>query len=122
MTKAEEMAMKTVHDLGVAGVSDVCNYTGLSPDDVTAALNSLRKKRYISIARADWVLQKNEYNEYILVEDILVGLDYFLELTPEGKEAAQGIPNINEPMCIPTTNIQLEKMEELNGERKDGAD
>ena len=36
--------------------------------------------------------------------------------------SAQGIPDINEPMCIPITNIQLEKMEELNGERKDGAD
>ena len=118
MTKAEEMVLKTVHDLGTAGVSDVCNYTRLSPDDVTAALNSLRKKRYISIARADWVLQKNECNEDIPVEDILVGLDYFLELTPEGKEAAQGIPDINEPMCIPITNIQLKKMEE----RKDGAD
>ena len=31
MTNAEEMAMKTVHDLGVAGDWDVCNYTGLSP-------------------------------------------------------------------------------------------
>ena len=107
MTNAEEMALKTVHDLGAAGVSDVCNYTGLSPDDASAALNSLRKKRYISIARADWVSQKNEYNEDILVEDILVGLDYFLELTPEGKEAAQGIPDIDEPMCIPITNIIL---------------
>ena len=28
----------------------------------------------------------------------------------------------NEPLCIPITNIQLEKMEELNGERKDGDD
>ena len=107
MARAEEMAIKTVHDLGMAGVSDVCNYTGLPPDDVTAALNSLRKKRYISIARADWVSQKNEYNEDILVEDILVGLDYFFELTPEGKEAAQGIPDINEPMCIPINNIQF---------------
>lgn len=45
MTKAEEMAMKTVHDLGMAGVSDVYNYTGLSPDDATAAFASLRKKK-----------------------------------------------------------------------------
>lgn len=105
MINAEEMAMKTVHDLGVAGVSDVCNYAGLSPDDATAALNSLRKKRYLRIYRTERVWQKNEYNEDILVEDILVGFDYFLELTQEGKEAAQGIPDINEPMCIPITNI-----------------
>ena len=105
MTKAEEMVLKTVHDLGMAGVSDVCNYTGLSPDDASAAVNSLRKQRYLRVARMERVLQKNEYNEDILVEDILVGFDYLLELTPEGKEAAQGIPDINEPMCIPITNI-----------------
>ena len=34
MTKAEEMALKTVHDLGVAVDWDVCNYTGLSPDNI----------------------------------------------------------------------------------------
>ena len=106
MTNAEEMVMKTVHDLGVAGDWDVCNYTGLSPDDVTAALNSLRKKRYIRIARADWVSQKNEYGD-----DVLVRVDCFWEFTPEGKEAAKKIPDIDEPMCIPITNIQLEKME-----------
>ena len=44
MTKAEEMVMKTVRDLGVAGDWDVSNYTGLSPDDASAAVNSLRKK------------------------------------------------------------------------------
>ena len=44
MTKAEEMVLKTVHDLGAAGVSDVSNYTGLSPDDASAVVNSLRKK------------------------------------------------------------------------------
>ena len=32
MTKPEEMALKTVHDLGTAVDSDVSNYTGLSPD------------------------------------------------------------------------------------------
>lgn len=107
MTKAEKMVLKTVHDMGAAGVSDVCNYTGLSPNAATAALNSLRKKRYLRIYRPERVWQKNEYNEDILVEDIRVGFDYFLELTPEGKEAAQGIPDIDEPMCIPITNIQL---------------
>ena len=40
----------------------------------------------------------------------------------KGLKEAKKIPDINEPMCIPITNIQLEKMEELNGERKDGAD
>ena len=44
MTKPEEMALKTVHDLGTAVDSDVSNYTGLSPDDASAAVNSLRKK------------------------------------------------------------------------------
>ena len=117
MTKPEEMVLKAVRDLGAAGVSDVSNYTGLSPDDASAAVNSLRKKRYLRVARLEWVLQKNEYGD-----DELVRVDCFWELTPEGKEAAQGMPDINEPMCIPITNIQLEKMEELNGERKDGAD
>ena len=102
MTKPEEMAMKTVHDLGAAGVSDVCNYTGLLPDDASAAVNSLRKKRYLRVARMEWVLQKNEYGD-----DELVRVNCFFELTPEGKEAAQGIPDINEPMCIPINNIQL---------------
>lgn len=108
MTKPEEMAMKTVHDLGIAGASDVCSYMGLSPDDASAAVNSLRKKRYLRVARMEWVLQKNEYGD-----DVLVRVDCFWELTPEGKEAAQGIPDIDEPMCIPITNIQLKKMEEL---------
>ena len=58
MTKAEEMVLKTVHDFGTAVVSDVCNYTGLSPDDASAAVNSLRKKRYLRVARFEWVLQK----------------------------------------------------------------
>ena len=40
----------------------------------------------------------------------------------KGLKEAKKIPDINEPMCIPITNIQLEKMEELNGERKDGSD
>ena len=100
MTKAEEMVMKTVHDLGTAGVSDVCNYTGLSTDDAYAAINSLRKKRYLRVARLEWVSQKNEYGD-----DVLVRIDCFWDLTPEGKEAVQGIPDINEPMCIPITNI-----------------
>ena len=44
MTKAEEMVLKTVHDLGAARDSDVYNYMGLSPDDASTAVNSLRKK------------------------------------------------------------------------------
>ena len=93
MTKPEEMAMKTVHDFGVAGDWDVCNYTGLSPDDASAAVNSLRRKRYLRGARCERVLQKNEDGD-----DELVRVDCFWELTPEGREAAQGIPDINEPM------------------------
>ena len=72
MTKPEEMVLKTVHDLGTARDSDVCNYTGLSPDDAHAAINSLRKKRYLSVARLVWVLQKNEYGD-----DVLVRVDCF---------------------------------------------
>lgn len=109
MTEAEEMVLRTVHDLGTAGVSDVYNYTGLSPDDATAAFASLRKKRYLMIARTEWVLQKNEYGD-----DILVGFDCFWDLTPEGKEAAKRIPDIDEPLCIPITNIQLEKWRNAN--------
>ena len=100
MTKAEEMVLKTVHDLGEASDLDVQNYMGLSPDDASAAVNSLRKKGYLWVARFEWVLQKNEYGD-----DEIVRVDCFWELTPEGKEAAQGIPDINEPMCIPITNI-----------------
>ena len=44
--------------------------------------------------------KKNEYGD-----DVLVRVDCFWELTPEGKEAAQKIPDIDEPMCIPITNI-----------------
>lgn len=102
MTEAEEMVLKTVHDLGTAGVSDVYNYTGLSPDAASAAVNSLRKKRYLRIARMEWVLQKNEYGD-----DILVRVDCFWDLTPEGKEAAKRIPDIDDPLCIPITNIIL---------------
>ena len=104
MTKPEEMVLKAVRDLGAAGVSDVSNYMWLSPDDASAAVNSLRKKRYLRVARLEWVLQKNEYGD-----DELVRVDCFWELTPEGKEAAQGIPDINEPMCIPITNITFGK-------------
>ena len=109
MTKPEEMVLKTVHDLGTAVVSDVCSYMGLSPDDASAAVNSLRKKRYLRVARMEWVLQKNEYGD-----DVLVRVDCFWELTPKGRTAAKKIPDIDEPMCIPITNIQLEKMEERN--------
>ena len=44
--------------------------------------------------------KKNEYGD-----DELVRVDCFWELTPEGKKAAQKIPDIDEPMCIPITNI-----------------
>ena len=67
-------------------------------------------------------MQKTNTTKIYSLKIYSLGLITFWELTPEGKEAAQGIPGINEPMCIPITNIQLEKMEELNGERKDGAD
>lgn len=34
------------------------------------------------------------------------------ERNDRGRKAAQRIPDIDEPLCIPITNIQLEKMEE----------
>ena len=117
MTKTEEMVLKTVHDLGTAVVSDVCNYTGLSPVEAGWALNALYRKGYLKIVSTKCECDTNEHGEAINVEVFTL-----FELTPEGKEAAQGIPDINEPMRIPITNIQLGEMEELNGERKDGAD
>lgn len=97
MTEAEEMVLKTVHDLGTAGVSDVQNYMGLLVDDATAAFDSLEKKKYIRIVEHDRDIEEGEYT--------IVRFDCIWELTPEGKEAAQGIPDIDEPMCIPITNI-----------------
>ena len=101
MTKAEEMVLKPVRDLGAAVVSDVCNYTGLSPDDASAAINSLRRKRYLRVARLEWVSQKNEYGD-----DVLVRVDCFWNLTPEGRKAAKKIPDIDELMCIPISNLK----------------
>ena len=117
MTKAEEMVLKTVHDLGIAGYWDVSNYTGLSPVEAGWALDALYRKEYLKIVSMKCECDTNEHGEVVNVEVFTL-----FELTPEGKEAAKKIPDIDEPMCIPITNIQLEKMEELNGERKDGAD
>ena len=47
MTKAEEMVLKTVHDLGAADDSDVQNYMGLSPTKATRVLKSLERKGYL---------------------------------------------------------------------------
>lgn len=107
MTKAEEMTMKTVHDLGTAGASDVQDYTGLSVEDATVAFDSLEKKKYIRIVEHDWDIEEGEHGEYTIVR-----FGCLWELTPEGKKAAKKIPDIDEPLCIPITNIQLEKMEE----------
>ena len=49
MTNAEEMTMKTVHDLGVAGDWDVYNYTGLSPVESGWALDALYRKGYLTL-------------------------------------------------------------------------
>ena len=113
MTNAEEMAMKTVHDLGVAGDWDVCNYTGLSPASAGWALDALYRKGYLKIVSTKCERDTNEHGEVINVEVFTL-----FALTPKGRKAAKKIPDIDEPMCIPITNIQLEKMEE----RKDGAD
>ena len=106
MTKAEEMAMKTVHDLGVAGAWDVCNYTGLSPAEAGLALGSLCRKGYLKVVSMECERDANEHGEAINVEVYTLW-----EFTPEGKKAAKKIPDIDEPMCIPITNIQLEKYE-----------
>ena len=100
MTKAEEMAMKTVHDLGVAGDWDVCNYTGLSPAEAGLALDSLYRKGYLKVASTECECDANEHGEAINVEVFTL-----FELTPEGRGAAKKIPDIDEPMCIPITNI-----------------
>ena len=94
------MAMKTVHDLGVAGGWDVCNYTGLSPVEAGWALDALYRKEYLKIVSTKCECDTNEHGEAVNVEVFTL-----FELTPQGKEAAQGIPDINEPMCIPITNI-----------------
>lgn len=68
MTNAEEMAMKTVHDLGVAGDWDVYNYTGLSPVDAGWALDALYRKGYLEIVSTKCECDTNEHGEVIDVE------------------------------------------------------
>ena len=109
MTKAEEMVLKTVHDLGTAGVSDVYNYTGLSATKATKALKSLARKGYLKIAARRYQCDVNARDEDD-VEITFVG--NLWEFAPKGRKAAQKIPDIDEPLCISITNIQLEKMEE----------
>lgn len=100
MTKVEEKAMKTVHDLGVAEAWDVYNHTGLSPASACLALGSLYRKGYLKVVSTKCECDTNEHGEAINVEVFTL-----FELTPEGKEAAKKIPDIDEPMCIPITNI-----------------
>lgn len=100
MTKQEEMVMKTVHDLGIAGASDVCSYTGLSPVEAGWALDALYRKGYLKIVSTKCERDTNEHGEAINVEVFTL-----FELTPEGRKAAKKIPDIDEPMCIPITNI-----------------
>ena len=100
MAKPEEMVLKTVHDLGVAGDWNVYNYTGLSPVEAGWALDALYRKGYLKVVSTKCECDTNEHGEVANVEVFTL-----FELTPEGKEAAQGIPDINEPMCIPITNI-----------------
>ena len=79
MTNAEEMALKTVHDLGAAGVSDVCHYTGLSPASAGLALDSLYRKGYLKAVSTECECDTNEHGEAINVEVFTL-----FELTPEG--------------------------------------
>ena len=111
MTKAEEMVLKTVHDLGVAGAWDVYNYTGLPVTKATKALNSLTRKGYLKIAARRYQCDVNARDE----DDVgITFVGNLYEFAPKGRKAAQKIPDIYEPMCIPITNIQLKKMEERN--------
>lgn len=68
MTKQEEMVMKTVHDLGIAGASDVCSYTGLSPVEAGWALDALYRKGYLKIVSTKCERDTNEHGEAINVE------------------------------------------------------
>ena len=104
MTKAEEMVMKTVHDLGVAGDSDVQNYMGLPATKATRVLKSLERKGYLKIAAKRYLCGGDAYNGGIAKNTFIGNL---WKLTPKGKEAAKKIPDIDEPMCIPITNILL---------------
>ena len=111
MTKAEEMVLKTVHDLGVAGASDVHNYTGLSATKATKALNSLTRKGYLKIASRRYQCDVNARDE----DDVgITFVGNLCEFAPKGRKAAQKIPDIDEPLCIPITNIQLGETEERN--------
>ena len=68
MTEAEEMVLKTVHDLGVAGDWDVYNYTGLSPVEAGWALDALYRKEYLKIVSTKCECDTNEHGEVINVE------------------------------------------------------
>lgn len=107
MTKAEEIVLEKVWRFGIAGASDTWDYMWLSVDDVTAAFESLAEKGYLEIATKAYRCDVNEHGEAVIV-----GVENLWKLTPKGRESAKKIPDIDEPMCIPITNIQLEKMEE----------
>lgn len=111
MTKAEEMVLKTVHDLGVAGASDVHNYMGLSANKATRVLDSLANKGYLEIAERMYQCDANGRDKDGITIAFVCAL---WKLTPKGRKAAQKIPDIDEPMCIPITNIQLEKWRNEN--------
>nr|DAU20798.1 MAG TPA: hypothetical protein [Bacteriophage sp.] len=108
MTKAEKMVMKTVHDLGVAEASDVQNYMGISTTKATRTLKSLERKGYLKIAAKRYQCDVNAHDEND-VEITFFG--NLWELTPKGREAAKKIPGIDEPMCIPITNVTFEREE-----------
>lgn len=92
MTKPEEMALKTVHDLGVAGDWDVCNYTGLSPNKAARVLKSLERKGCLKIAAKRYLCGGDAYNGGIAKNTFIGNL---WKLTPKGREAAKKIPDID---------------------------
>ena len=76
MTNAEEMAMKTVHDLGAAVVSDVCNYTGLSPIEAGWALDALYRKGYLKVVSTEYECDTNEHGERRIIEPQPDGIQF----------------------------------------------
>lgn len=84
------MVMELVEHFSIAGIADAGAYLRLPPDDAAKAFASLTEKGYLKVGAT-------------------TEADCLYVFTLEGREAAKKIPDIDEPMCIPITNIQLER-------------
>lgn len=80
------------------------NYMGLSANKATRVLDSLANKGYLEIAERMYQCDANGRDKDGITIAFVCAL---WKLTPKGRKAAQKIPDIDEPMCIPITNIQL---------------